>query len=105
MEAADGPTLAQGAFLGLRTVPSCRSDSRITLSIRAAVAPAIKPLAEATRLEIDAGLRGRLRMHIMQSRRDFLTALSAAGAASVLGARASLADEGPPEMTTIRLAY
>jgi hypothetical protein len=26
------------------------------LSIRAAVAPAIKPLAEATRLEIDAGL-------------------------------------------------
>jgi hypothetical protein len=26
------------------------------LSIRAAVAPAIKPLAEATQLEIDAGL-------------------------------------------------
>ena len=37
-------------------------------------------------------------MQIMQSRRDFLTALSAAGAASVLGARASLADEGPPEV-------
>ena len=43
-------------------------------------------------------------MHIMQSRRDFLTTLSAAGAAGVLGARRSLADEGPPETTTIRLA-
>ena len=42
-------------------------------------------------------------MHIMQSRRDFLAGLSAAGAASILGARASLADEGPPEVTTIRL--
>jgi hypothetical protein len=42
-------------------------------------------------------------MHIGQSRRDFLATLSAAGAASVLGARASLADEGPPERTTIRL--
>jgi NitT/TauT family transport system substrate-binding protein len=42
-------------------------------------------------------------MHIMQSRRDFLTALSCASAAGVLGARSSLADEGPPETTTIRL--
>jgi NitT/TauT family transport system substrate-binding protein len=42
-------------------------------------------------------------MHIMQSRRHFLTTLSAAGAAGVLGTRASLADEGPPETTTIRL--
>ena len=42
-------------------------------------------------------------MHIMQSRRDFLATLSAAGAAGVLGARASLADEGPPETTTIRI--
>jgi NitT/TauT family transport system substrate-binding protein len=42
-------------------------------------------------------------MHIMQSRRDFLTALSAAGAAGLLGHRTSLADEGPPETTTIRL--
>ena len=42
-------------------------------------------------------------MQIMQSRRDFLASLSAAGAAGVLGARGSLADEGPPEMTTIRL--
>jgi NitT/TauT family transport system substrate-binding protein len=40
----------------------------------------------------------------MQSRRDFLAGLSAAGAASVLGARAPLADEGPLETTTIRLA-
>ena len=40
------------------TMPSCRSDSRMTLSVRAAVAPAVKPLAEATRLEIDAGLQG-----------------------------------------------
>jgi NitT/TauT family transport system substrate-binding protein len=42
-------------------------------------------------------------MHIMQSRRDFLTTLSAAGAAAILGARESLAVEGPPETTTIRL--
>jgi NitT/TauT family transport system substrate-binding protein len=44
-------------------------------------------------------------MHIMQSRRDFLTALSAAGAAGVLGTRASLADEGSLETTTIRLPF
>ena len=43
-------------------------------------------------------------MQIIQSRRDFLATLSAAGAAGVLGARTSLADEGPPETTTIRLA-
>jgi NitT/TauT family transport system substrate-binding protein len=43
-------------------------------------------------------------MHIMQSRRHFLTTLSAAGAAGVLGSRTSLADEGPPEVTTLRLA-
>ena len=42
-------------------------------------------------------------MQIMQSRRDFLTILSAAGAAGVLGTRASLADEGPPETTTVRV--
>jgi NitT/TauT family transport system substrate-binding protein len=42
-------------------------------------------------------------MYIMQSRRDFLTTLSAAG--GVFGARAALADEPPPEVTTIRLAY
>ena len=42
-------------------------------------------------------------MQIIQNRRDFLASLSVAGAAGVLGARASLADEGPPETTTIRL--
>jgi NitT/TauT family transport system substrate-binding protein len=42
-------------------------------------------------------------MHIMQSRRNFLTTLSAAGAAGVIGGRGSLADEGPPETTTVRL--
>ena len=44
-------------------------------------------------------------MQIKQSRRDFLTALSAASAAGVLGKRASIADEGPPETTTLRLIY
>ena len=44
-------------------------------------------------------------MPSIQSRRDFLASLSAAGAAGVLGARRSLADEGPPETTTIRLGY
>ena len=44
-------------------------------------------------------------MHPMQSRRHFLTTLSAAGAASILGPRTPLADEGPPEITTLRLAY
>ena len=42
-------------------------------------------------------------MHTMQSRRDFLTTLSAASAAGILGPRTSLADEGPPETTTLRL--
>jgi hypothetical protein len=42
-------------------------------------------------------------MPIRQSRRDFLTALSAASVAGVLSARASLAEEGPPETTTIRI--
>jgi NitT/TauT family transport system substrate-binding protein len=43
-------------------------------------------------------------MHIMQSRRDFLTTVSAAGAAGVFGARAALANEPPPEVTMIRLS-
>ena len=41
-------------------------------------------------------------MHIMQSRRDFLSSVSAAGAAGLLGARGSLAEDGPPETTTLR---
>ena len=43
-------------------------------------------------------------MRTMQSRRNFLTTLSAAGAAGFMGSRRSFADEGPPETTTIRLA-
>ena len=41
-------------------------------------------------------------MSIRQNRRHFLASLSAAGA-GLLGARRALADEGPPETTTIRL--
>jgi NitT/TauT family transport system substrate-binding protein len=44
-------------------------------------------------------------MRIMQSRRDFLTSVSAAGAAGILGPNRSFADEGPPEVTTIRLRH
>jgi NitT/TauT family transport system substrate-binding protein len=43
-------------------------------------------------------------MRISQSRRAFLATLSAAGAATVLRPRSSLADEGPPEVTSLRLA-
>jgi NitT/TauT family transport system substrate-binding protein len=43
-------------------------------------------------------------MQIIQSRRDFLATLSAAGAAGVLGSAASLAGPGPPEVTTVHLA-
>jgi NitT/TauT family transport system substrate-binding protein len=43
-------------------------------------------------------------MQNIQSRRDFLAVLSAAGAAGFLSPPA-LADEGPPETTTIKLAY
>jgi NitT/TauT family transport system substrate-binding protein len=68
------------------------------------VAPVVKPLAGATRFDIDAKLlKRRLRMHIMQSRRDFVVSLSAAGAAGVFGTRTSLANEPPLETTTVRL--
>jgi NitT/TauT family transport system substrate-binding protein len=43
-------------------------------------------------------------MHFVQSRRDFLSTLSAVGAAGPLLGRTSLADEAPPETTTIRLS-
>jgi NitT/TauT family transport system substrate-binding protein len=43
-------------------------------------------------------------MQIRQKRRDFLTSASLAATAGVLGVRASLAAEPPPETTTIRLA-
>jgi NitT/TauT family transport system substrate-binding protein len=42
-------------------------------------------------------------MQIGQSRRDFLASASLTMAAGMLGARASLADEAPPETTTVRL--
>jgi NitT/TauT family transport system substrate-binding protein len=42
-------------------------------------------------------------MQLFQSRRDFLASTSVAAAAGVLGPRASLADAGPPEITTLRL--
>jgi NitT/TauT family transport system substrate-binding protein len=43
-------------------------------------------------------------MQITQSRRHFLASMSLAAAAGVFGARGSLAGEGPPETTTIRLS-
>jgi NitT/TauT family transport system substrate-binding protein len=42
-------------------------------------------------------------MPIEQSRRHFLTSASLAAAAGILGPRASLADEPPPETTTVRI--
>jgi len=42
-------------------------------------------------------------MQLMQNRRHFLASLSAAGAVGTLGGRGPLADDGPPEVTTIRL--
>jgi NitT/TauT family transport system substrate-binding protein len=42
-------------------------------------------------------------MQIIQSRRDFLASACSAAAAGVLGTRPSLADEGPPEVTTLRI--
>jgi NitT/TauT family transport system substrate-binding protein len=44
-------------------------------------------------------------MQFIQSRRDFLASASMAGAAAAFGSGASLADEGPPEVTTIRLRF
>ena len=43
-------------------------------------------------------------MQNRQNRRHFLASLSAASAAGVLGTRRSLADEAPPEVTTVRLS-
>jgi NitT/TauT family transport system substrate-binding protein len=42
-------------------------------------------------------------MPILQNRRRFLATLSSAGAASVMGATHSSAQDGPPETTTVRL--
>ena len=43
-------------------------------------------------------------MQIIQRRRDFLTGMSAAGAAAAFGPHPSRADEGRPETTTVRLS-
>jgi NitT/TauT family transport system substrate-binding protein len=43
-------------------------------------------------------------MHYTRSRRDFLAGLSAVGVVGALGARGALADEGPPETTTVRFS-
>ena len=42
-------------------------------------------------------------MKLTQSRRRFLAALSSAGAACLVGARKSHAQEAPPEITKLRL--
>jgi NitT/TauT family transport system substrate-binding protein len=42
-------------------------------------------------------------MPLIQTRRQLLTSLSAAGAVGLLGARPAFADEPPPEVTTVRL--
>jgi NitT/TauT family transport system substrate-binding protein len=43
-------------------------------------------------------------MRVVQSRRGFLASLAAVGAAGVLGTKRALADDGPPEVTTVRLS-
>ena len=43
-------------------------------------------------------------MPIVHSRREFVAGLSLAAATGLLDAGTSLADEGPPETTTIRIA-
>ena len=42
-------------------------------------------------------------MTTLQSRREFTATLSLAGAAALIGSAPALADEGPPETTTVRL--
>jgi NitT/TauT family transport system substrate-binding protein len=42
-------------------------------------------------------------MPMMQTRRRFLTTLSLAGAAGLVRARLALAEEGEPEITSVRL--
>src|SRR6202158_6583094 len=53
----------------------------------------------------DTSLRDRRRvMQSTQNRRRFLTTLSSAGAAGLIGVSDALAQQAPPETTTIRLA-
>src|SRR3954452_22756678 len=42
-------------------------------------------------------------MYAMQTRRRFVASTFAAGAAALIGSAPALADEGPPETTTVRL--
>jgi NitT/TauT family transport system substrate-binding protein len=44
-------------------------------------------------------------MWTTQTRRSFIAAAAATGAAGLLGGRSAFADEGPPEVTSVRLAY
>src|ERR687885_182331 len=44
-------------------------------------------------------------MAMMQTRRDFATTIAGASAAGFVGTGEVLADEGPPETTTIRLGH
>src|SRR5689334_20084536 len=44
-------------------------------------------------------------MPMLQTRRRFMSSASAAGIAGLLGTAPALADEGPPETTTIRIGY
>ena len=44
-----------------------------------------------------------VQMQTTQSRRSFLTGLTAFGTAAYAGRRSVYADEGPPEITTVRL--
>jgi NitT/TauT family transport system substrate-binding protein len=72
---------------------------RVARSGRFAQSPFCASLADPDFLNTG----GEALMPSIQSRRDFLASLTAAGAAGVLSPRISLADEGPPETTTIRL--
>jgi NitT/TauT family transport system substrate-binding protein len=56
------------------------------------------------RRPVASELKREVLMRIIQGRRHFLTGLSAAGVAGILGFGRARADEGPPETTTIRLA-
>src|SRR5437868_15201017 len=51
-----------------------------------------------------ASIKRRYVMHSTLSRRGFLTTLSSAGVAGLTGTRGVLAQEAPPEVTTVRLA-
>ena len=88
------PVFARTPLSGVDRIIACHSRFR---SAGSEAAPKGDSIGDRRPL-----LRGRLRMHIMQSRRDFLASLSAASPAGVLGVRASFADEGP-ETTTIRI--